>query len=957
MSSTPDPPASREHLLRELAEIQDEQARREYLDGHPGLAEPAVVQELCDEVGRMVRVDLDKALSLATSARTLADRVGDDSGRGYSQRVLANVLHRKGDYRGAMVAYEAALNRFARIGDEHQIAITRSSAIHNLIYLGRYEQAYDWADKARAVFEAEGDRTFLARLEFNFANILYRQDRWEEALATYQKAYEEFQALDARPQDIAVCLRTMAVCQISLNDFAAAESSYEKARDVCAAHEMPLLALENEYNIAYLHFLRGEYTRAIHLYQTARRECERLNDEEHLALCDLDLAEIFLELNLVAEAAELGQSAYEKFDRLGMNYEAAKGLTILAIAVSRQGKEFLALELLARARKIFELEKNQVWPAQIDLYQALVYFGEGRFVEAASFANRALAAFTETTFPTKMALCETLLARIELENYRVSEARERCRRALAILAPLVVPALEHQAYFVLGQVEEASGDPEAALAAYRESHVRLERLRSHLQTEELKITFLEDKLVVYENLVSLLLRSEPSKGDLMTALSFIEKAKSRSLADLMAFRAHALPAKTGTRSNLVDQIRSLREELNWYYRQIDLRQMSADERTREQVEALRRESRQREEHLLRTLRELQATDQEFSSLQDASIVDLDSIRAVIPDNSLVLEYYIARGIVYCYLVGRETLEVVPVTVVSRAQELHRLLQFQLSKFLLGDDYVSEFKELVEDATRHHLRLLYNELVAPVANRLDCEHLIIVPHDFLHNVPFQALYDGERHLIDRFSVSFAPSASVYYLCRKKRNVPDGSAVVMGVDDSRTPLISDEVKTVAEVLRTSKLLVNEEANEENLRRMGESCSILHIATHGVFRRDNPMFSAIQLGTSWLSLFDLYSLKLNADLVVLSGCGTGLNVVVGADEIVGLSRGLLYAGAQAVLVTLWDVNDASTASFMRSFYRLLQGGSSPAEALRSATLEVRESYSHPYHWAPFVLVGRPD
>ncbi len=954
MSSDANPSGLEDRLLRQLAELEDEDARRKFLDRHPNLAQPAAVRELCIEVGRMVRVDLDRALRLATSARILADRAGDESG--HSQRVLANVLHRKGDYRGAMVAYETALTRFERLGDEQQAAITRSSAIHNLIYLGRYGRAFEWADRARKVFEAAGDRLHLARLDLNTANILYRQDRWDEALERYKKAHAELVAVGA-PQDLAVCLRTMAVCQISLNDFAGAENSYEEARKVCKAHDMPLLALENEYNIAYLHFLRGEYTRAIQLYQTTRHECERLNDEEHLALCELDLAEIFLELNLVAEAADLGQSAYDKFDRLGMSYEAAKGLTILAIAVNRQGKEFLALELLARARKIFELEDNQVWPAQIDLYQAFVFFGEGRFVEAASFATRALTAFTESVFLTKTALCETFLARIELENGRQREARGLCRRALARLEPLALPALEYQAYFVLGQIEEASGDLEAALAAYRESHVRLERLRSHLQTEELKITFLEDKLVVYENLVSLLLRSDPSAKDLLTALTFIEKAKSRSLADLMAFRAHALPAKAGTRSALVDQIRNLREELNWYYRQIDQRQMHADERAREQVEALRRESRQREERLLSTLGELEATDEEFSSLQDASIVELDSIRKVIPEDNLLLEYYFARGIVYCCLIGRDTLEIMPVTVVSRARELYRLLQFQLSKFLLGDDYVGAFRELVEDATRHHLRLLYDELVAPVASRLDCAHLTIVPHDFLHNVPFQALYDGERHLIDRFSVSFAPSASVYYLCRIKRNLPDGTAVVMGIDDSVTSLARDEVEAVAAVLRTSKLLVNEEANEESLRRLGEGCSILHIATHGVFRRDNPMFSAIQMGTSWLSLFDLYNLKLNADLVVLSGCGTGLNTVVGADELVSLCRGLLYAGARAVLVTLWNVNDDSTASFMRSFYRLLQDGSSPAAALQSAMLEVREEHSHPYHWAPFVLVGRPD
>jgi CHAT domain-containing protein len=93
----------------------------------------------------------------------------------------------------------------------------------------------------------------------------------------------------------------------------------------------------------------------------------------------------------------------------------------------------------------------------------------------------------------------------------------------------------------------------------------------------------------------------------------------------------------------------------------------------------------------------------------------------------------------------------------------------------------------------------------------------------------------------------------------------------------------------------------------------------------------------------------------LVTLSGCGTGLNVVVGGDELIGLKRGLLYAGAQGLLLTLWDVHDASTAQFMKLFYERLGRSSSKAEAVRQAMAEIRGEYQHPFYWAPFVLVGK--
>jgi CHAT domain-containing protein len=269
--------------------------------------------------------------------------------------------------------------------------------------------------------------------------------------------------------------------------------------------------------------------------------------------------------------------------------------------------------------------------------------------------------------------------------------------------------------------------------------------------------------------------------------------------------------------------------------------------------------------------------------------------------------------------------------------------------------VEKFQAAMFESTQAHLRGLYQELVAPLRPLLRRKHLVFVPHGQLHYVPFHALYDGESYLVDQFSISYAPSASVYSLCQNKQTNREGCALVMGISDELTPSINAEVKAVSALLPDSQLLLGEEATEEALRSYGLHSRSVHIATHGYFRQDNPMFSSIRLGTSHLSVYDLYQMKLPAEIVVLSGCATGLNVVSPGDELIGLTRGFLQAGAQSLVLSLWDVQDASTRDFMVAFYRHLQGGSGKAMALQKAMQELRARYPHPYYWAPFVLMGK--
>jgi CHAT domain-containing protein len=182
-----------------------------------------------------------------------------------------------------------------------------------------------------------------------------------------------------------------------------------------------------------------------------------------------------------------------------------------------------------------------------------------------------------------------------------------------------------------------------------------------------------------------------------------------------------------------------------------------------------------------------------------------------------------------------------------------------------------------------------------------------------------------------------------------------SLVLGVPDPTVPFVQDEVEAVAACLPNSEVFLGQSATAERLRQKGPGSRFIHIATHGYFRRDNPMFSGIRLGDSYLSLYDLYQLKLPAELVALSGCSTGLNVVAAGDELMGLARGLIHAGAETSMLTLWDVQDESSAQLMKLFYSHLARGHSKAVALQQAMRRVKAERPHPYYWAPFILIGK--
>jgi CHAT domain-containing protein len=945
----------REALIGELALAPDPATCEKLLGKNPQFVTREMVIELAKKVVERVRVDTHQARALADAAILIARKLGTDEEIALGFRAKANALYSCGEHKEAVHHHDQAFQLYAKHGNWKEAARTLSSSIQPLILMGEYDRAFQAAGQAKEIFTNLKDPWRIARLEINVGNIFHRQDRFEEAIAHYEHAYKSM--LEYRDTEgIAVVLTNMAVCLISLNDFPRALASYEKAKEVCEKSGMPLLVAQADYNIAYLYYLRGEYDDAIERLYAARQACKDTGDAYHHALCHLDLSDIYLELNLSEEARTIAHEGYLQFEAQGIKYEAAKTLANEAIALGQQGKSVQALELFAKAREIFVKEANSVWPWLIDLYQALLLFHEGRHFEARRLAAAAAEFFDKTALHSKSVMAHLLLGRIALQLNDLNEAQVQSTTASNLFSASHSPVLDYQVYFLIGQIAQNKGDLSGALEAFLKAKQALESLRTRIHTEELKISFGRNRLQVYESLVDIFVTGAGGERSTAEALACIEAAKSRSMSEMIFRSGQSLPMGEEGQSELVRRIRDLREDLNWYYHRIELEQLGAGGDLENRIAQLQAQARDRENELMRTLRELPAKERENATLEAPADFSVDDLQASLPEDAAMVEYFVSGDRLLAAVVTRSGAEIIPVSVNSRVQKMLQLLRFQLSKFNMGPTYAERFLEPMQRATDAHLDALYQELLGPLQSLVArSKKLVFVPHGSLHFLPFHALRNAGKYLCDDFAISYAPSATIFALCQQKQAGPISNPVVFGLADKNAPEIEAEAKAVAQLLPGAELFLGADADQATLRRRGSAISLLHIATHGTYRQDNPMFSGIRLGDGFLYLYDLYQMRIPARLVTLSGCATGMNVVAAGDELLGLQRGLFCAGASTLLLSLWDVHDETTAELMSEFYTQFLKTNDLAASLQSAMKAVRQKHPHPYYWAPFFLTGQ--
>ncbi len=292
-----------------------------------------------------------------------------------------------------------------------------------------------------------------------------------------------------------------------------------------------------------------------------------------------------------------------------------------------------------------------------------------------------------------------------------------------------------------------------------------------------------------------------------------------------------------------------------------------------------------------------------------------------------------------------------------------------------EDFVASFRgELVSPDPLLRRRIFsfprdaYKLLIEPIADLLpenSEEKVIFIPQQELFLVPFAALQSPEgKFLIEQHTLQIAPSIQTLALKKSSPTFNTESALIVGNPAPMPELLlplpgaETEAKTIAEILDTSVLLGQEATETAVIERMADA-KLIHLATHGLFDEQQGLQSSLAFATTesetgLLTAEEILDLELNADLVVLSACNTGRGSITG-DGVVGLSRSFLLAGASNTLVSLWYIDDESTANLMTEFYRNLQDNPDKAQSLRQAMMTMMKENPHPRHWAGFVLVGQ--
>jgi CHAT domain-containing protein len=944
--------SSPEESLASLAQIRDAARQRAYIANATGSPNQTLIESISAKIRELLPRDPDMAEILAETNLYIASLVDTPVGWAFANRSRAQVLYTMRKSADAEHFFGRAVELFETAGLTGEVGRTLIGQMDNLMYLSRYTEALGVAERARAALERSGDIQYLSRLEIALGNLYYRLNKYAESLSHYDRAQKALSDTDDFLAIASIGLNRAYVLT-EMNRFDEAVQCFEVTKQHCERHGMTLWAAIADRGISQMHFRRGNYSTALRILEQVRRKHEELADARRVGLCDMDRAEIYLELNLFADAASIAARAYETFDRLGNKYEAGKCLTYQGIAEFKLLNDKDAGKALVRAREIFQKEGtgNEVWVAVIDLWRAQLLTRQQQFSTAQELAQHAAEIFERQQAPARAANARVLSAQSWLELEERAPALREAQKALDEIEGYHVPWVSYQCYNTLGRLKELNGSIDEAEQLYLKAIDQMESLRGNIRLDEMRMSFGRDKYQVYENIVNLKL----TKGDKRAAFQFVERSKSRTLIDLLEKNLETVWDAGADESPRLQRIRKLREELNIFYSRLNdvgattARAAAEDTITKEEIS-------RREQELVELLREVGSEKSGWATLQNMRIPSVEEVQAMLRPDEVLVEYYTVGERFQAFIFGHDRFDVVrDLTTTSAVRASLKGLNFQLSKFHLQPAYVQNHSDQLLEATQYHLRELHAQLIAPIMDKLSGRSLIFIPHHVLHYLPFQAIYDGVNYLVDSFDIVRAASTSVLKFCRDKKIQKTEQDLVLAVADEMTPHINEEVEALRHLLPKGLFFVGSEAREDKLRRYGQTAGKLHIAAHGIFRADNPMFSSLKLGDSWLNLFDIFNLQLGAELTVLSACETGMSAVWEGDELLGLARGFLYAGTPSLLVSLWTVNDRSTAQLMRHFYEGLEFGMSKAHALQESMIKVKRDFPHPYYWAPFILMGK--
>jgi CHAT domain-containing protein len=951
-----------ESLIHQLLELREStpDTLGAFLNEHAqssSLAE-ALLGGLKNESERLLAIDTAAAEHLANLLVVCAEHLHLPRFNALGNMARGDVRRAQGRYPEAVALYELGGQACLALGDEVGWARSRTGWVFASQFCGHGREALPVAEQAYLVLAREGEHLRAGGLSNNMAGVYYQLGEYKQALAVYDRAILHFER--ARPalgpladERIAKVMSNKALPLILLGQFQPAIELCRAAREIFLSQGEVAQALRVEHYRASIYAGQGQYTRALGVYADALATFERAGLDGWAVEVVLDIITCHTGLNRHADALALAQDLAQRCDASGAPTKAAKARFRSAQSLASLGNAEPALALLDVVAQEFTSAGLTTELGAVALLRAQLHVDKEEWTSAQSLAEQAYALFAERGLVERRTQAELIQAHTALARQQLVEADKLASSALQNSTSLDALPLSHVAHHMLAHVAQARSQTSRALDEYEAAIADLEQVQSSLATE-LRTEFLGDKLRVFQDAIDLCL----DQGQLERGFGYLERAKSRALVDYLASQPEVrVQAKSGPVQELIDELNHLRDEHAWFYGRLhgygpssQPQALPAAERTTLQAAVADRERRIMKLHerlaLVRNAEGLEA-------LGPRQVIGTPTLPRL-DEGSVLLEYafWEDRGAVF--IVSPAGLAVEPLALgIHALQRLLNRWQLNLESTARAVYSGDSLDRLTENANGQ-LKNMYRALIKPVAAHLrGVERVIVVPYGPAHGVPFHALFDGRQYLAERVEIWTSPSSSLLELCAQRTSAEVGNALVLGYSGGHLPGVLDEARGVAALLGGTCYL-EEEATRAAVLAEGSQHRIVHLAAHGEARLDNPVFAHLTLADGQLGMADVFTLRLDGALVTLSACETGRSAVVGGDELVGLSRGFLFAGASTLVQSLWRVDDASTARLMHQFYSGLCQGKAPGAALRSAQCSFIDHGVHPYIWAPFQLVG---
>jgi CHAT domain-containing protein/tetratricopeptide (TPR) repeat protein len=830
---------------------------------------------------------------------------------------------------------------------------------------GESRKALDYFDQALKIYRDLQDRPRFAEVVNNIGITYARLGEHQKAIENYQECLALARQLGNRGTET-ISLNNIGSNYSDLGQFQKALDSYTAALEISRSLEGRQSVAINLHNIASVYAALGNRRRALKYYKEALELVRAIDDRYSIGNTLNNIGASYGELGDCREALKIHLEALSYRRAVGDADGEAISLTNIGKCHNNLGDRDKARENLERAVAILRVSGRRDRLAAALKSLGALHRAVGDFHAARKCLSEALAISRDIRDRKGEAEGLAEMARVEWDRADFVQACERADEALnafeSIRHGVMSPSLRASLFASVRDVQE----------------LKIEALiRLHAQ--------------------------QPQKGFGAAALLASERGRARSLLEMLGEGGTEI--RRGVDAGLLARERELQQVIS-AKAALQVRRLSG-KHTEVETAAAEKELDGLTAEFEQVQGRIRATSPQYAALTQPTPLDLSEIQSkVLDDDTVLLEYTLGAGKSFLWAVTRTSMDIYELParseIESAARRVYELLTARNQKPAQETPVARAARvRQADEAYFAAARKASEMLLGPAAVQISGKRLLIVGEGLLKYLPFGALPDPgtDIPLIAQHEIVTAPSASVVAVLRQERASRNPAAKTLAVladpvfnaGDARIgPLVrtalesesdpgvqdfmrlrfsraeAEEITRLAGPGATLKALDFEASRDTAMKPDLGDYRIVHFATHSLLNNEHPELSGVVLSlvdrnghpqNGFLRLYDIYNLRLSAELVVLSACRTALGQEIKGEGLIGLTRGFLYAGAPRVVATLWEIDDRTTAEAMKRFYEGLLGqGPRPAEALRAAQIALwrTRGWDAPYYWAAFTLEG---